>query len=62
MRNWKINRKNKERKHIKNRKKKKKKKKRKKRKKISVYMNAKSFGLNCRKREKWDNKSLLRFQ
>ena len=38
------------------------KRKEKRRKKISVYMNAKALGLNCRKREKWDNKSLFRFQ
>jgi len=48
------NRKKKERKHTKNKKKKKKKKKRKekRRKKISVYVNAKALGLNCKKREK----------
>ena len=29
---------------------------------ISVYMNAKTLELNCRKSEKWDNVSLLGFQ
>jgi len=42
--------------------KKKKEEKGKKRKNISDYMNAKALGLNCRKREKRDNVSLLRFQ